>query len=99
MVERVEGVRAGGVAAFGLYDEARSVVSELGADLEELQSLEPDAALGNGGLGLTSMRERTEGLGGRVEVISDPGRGTTLTFTIPLTDQRQSTSAAGAGKS
>jgi glycogen phosphorylase len=35
----------------GLYDEARSAVSELGADLEELQSLEPDAALGNGGLG------------------------------------------------
>src|SRR5688572_8023207 len=35
----------------GLYDEARSVVSELGADLEELESLEPDAALGNGGLG------------------------------------------------
>src|SRR5688572_5237309 len=35
----------------GLYDEAKSVVSELGADLEELESLEPDAALGNGGLG------------------------------------------------
>lgn len=35
----------------GLYDEARAVVSELGADLEELQSLEHDAALGNGGLG------------------------------------------------
>src|SRR5688500_12146831 len=35
----------------GLYDEARNVVSELGADLEELESLEPDAALGNGGLG------------------------------------------------
>jgi glycogen phosphorylase len=35
----------------GLYDEAKSVISELGADLEELQSLEPDAALGNGGLG------------------------------------------------
>ncbi|HYR30093.1 MAG TPA: glycogen/starch/alpha-glucan family phosphorylase, partial [Thermoanaerobaculia bacterium] len=35
----------------GLYDEARAVVSELGGDFEELQSLEPDAALGNGGLG------------------------------------------------
>ena len=35
----------------GLYDEARAVVSELGVDLEELQALEPDAALGNGGLG------------------------------------------------
>ncbi|MBV9493590.1 MAG: glycogen/starch/alpha-glucan phosphorylase [Acidobacteria bacterium] len=35
----------------GLYDDARTVVSDLGADLEELQALEPDAALGNGGLG------------------------------------------------
>ncbi|MFZ2490615.1 MAG: glycogen/starch/alpha-glucan phosphorylase [Thermoanaerobaculia bacterium] len=35
----------------GLYDEARSIVTELGADLDELQALEPDAALGNGGLG------------------------------------------------
>jgi starch phosphorylase len=35
----------------GIYDEARSVLLELGADLEELQDLEHDAALGNGGLG------------------------------------------------
>jgi glycogen phosphorylase len=35
----------------GIYDEARAIVGELGADLEELQSLESDAALGNGGLG------------------------------------------------
>ncbi len=35
----------------GLYDEAKGVLSELGADLEELQALEHDAALGNGGLG------------------------------------------------
>jgi starch phosphorylase len=34
-----------------IYDEARTIVTELGADLEELAALEPDAALGNGGLG------------------------------------------------
>ncbi|HXA19940.1 MAG TPA: glycogen/starch/alpha-glucan phosphorylase [Thermoanaerobaculia bacterium] len=34
-----------------LYDEAKSIIAELGADLEELGSLEHDAALGNGGLG------------------------------------------------
>jgi starch phosphorylase len=33
------------------YDEARAIVTELGEDLDELQQLEPDAALGNGGLG------------------------------------------------
>src|SRR5260370_935975 len=32
----------------GIYDEARSVIAELGVDFDELQSLEPDAALGNG---------------------------------------------------
>ncbi|HEV7763984.1 MAG TPA: glycogen/starch/alpha-glucan phosphorylase [Thermoanaerobaculia bacterium] len=35
----------------GIYDAARSVLSELGDDLDELQALEHDAALGNGGLG------------------------------------------------
>ncbi len=39
------------LANLGLLDEARSVVAELGDDLEELLALEPDAALGNGGLG------------------------------------------------
>jgi starch phosphorylase len=34
-----------------LYDEAKSIIAELGVDLEELESLEHDAALGNGGLG------------------------------------------------
>ncbi|HEX7709097.1 MAG TPA: glycogen/starch/alpha-glucan phosphorylase [Thermoanaerobaculia bacterium] len=35
----------------GIYDEAKNVLQELGADLEEIEELEPDAALGNGGLG------------------------------------------------
>jgi glycogen phosphorylase len=35
----------------GIYDEARAVLNDLGDDLEELQTLEHDAALGNGGLG------------------------------------------------
>src|SRR5438128_2923734 len=35
----------------GLYDDAKSIIAELGANLEEIASLEPDAALGNGGLG------------------------------------------------
>src|SRR3984893_8422656 len=35
----------------GLYDETKAIIAELGVDLEELQSLEHDAALGNGGLG------------------------------------------------
>jgi signal transduction histidine kinase len=38
------------------------------------------------GHGLLSMRQRTEALGGRFEVISTPGEGTLLSFTIPFAD-------------
>ncbi len=36
------------------------------------------------GLGLTSMRQRTELLGGSFSVTSDPGHGTTVSVTIPM---------------
>lgn len=36
------------------------------------------------GLGLTSMRERTELLGGSFSVASDPGHGTTVSVAIPM---------------
>jgi len=35
----------------GLLDTCREALSNLGADLEEIRAVEPDAALGNGGLG------------------------------------------------
>jgi signal transduction histidine kinase len=34
-------------------------------------------------LGLKSMRERTESLGGRFEIVSQPGQGTTILIDIP----------------
>jgi starch phosphorylase len=37
--------------ALGLYDEMRSVLAELKVDLSDLVEKEPDAGLGNGGLG------------------------------------------------
>ncbi|HEY4642503.1 MAG TPA: glycogen/starch/alpha-glucan phosphorylase [Thermoanaerobaculia bacterium] len=39
------------LANLELYDESKAIVAELGVDLEELEALEHDAALGNGGLG------------------------------------------------
>ncbi|HEY8184175.1 MAG TPA: glycogen/starch/alpha-glucan family phosphorylase, partial [Thermoanaerobaculia bacterium] len=39
------------LANLGLYDDTKAILSELGADFDELEALEPDAALGNGGLG------------------------------------------------
>src|SRR5262245_8586689 len=39
------------LANLGLVEPARAALSGLGVDLDELRALEPDAALGNGGLG------------------------------------------------
>jgi signal transduction histidine kinase/ligand-binding sensor domain-containing protein len=39
---------------------------------------------GLGGHGLPSMRARTEGLGGQLEIVSEPGQGTTVTVRIPI---------------
>src|SRR5258706_15121032 len=35
----------------GLYDDTKGIMAEMGVDLEELASLDPDAAPGNGGPG------------------------------------------------
>jgi signal transduction histidine kinase len=38
----------------------------------------------DGGVGLVSMRERAEEIGGRLEIDAEPGRGTTVTAVLPL---------------
>ena len=38
------------------------------------------------GIGLSTMRERVEGLGGKIEVKSSPGEGTKVTVKVPLED-------------
>jgi signal transduction histidine kinase len=48
---------------------------------------DPPAVLGRRGepsLGLFATRERLEALGGKLEILSAPGRGTTLVVTIPM---------------
>ncbi|MBL8680569.1 MAG: glycogen/starch/alpha-glucan phosphorylase [Myxococcales bacterium] len=42
---------ASNLHALGLYDEMRSILAELKVDLSDLVEKEPDAGLGNGGLG------------------------------------------------
>jgi signal transduction histidine kinase len=39
---------------------------------------------GGDGFGLFSIRERVEGLCGRMEIVSAFGQGTTVTITVPL---------------
>jgi signal transduction histidine kinase len=42
-----------------------------------------DASATPGGHGLISMRKRAEGLGGALQIATEPGAGTTLTVRIP----------------
>jgi len=48
-----------------------------------------DVSAQSNGHGLASMRERTDGLGGKFEIVSRQGEGTTLAFEIPLINQEQ----------
>lgn len=41
------------------------------------------------GLGLTSMKERIEKLRGELEIKSSPGKGTNISFVLPLADSRK----------
>jgi len=44
----------------------------------------PDEGTTTGGFGLTGMRERAKALGGWIELLSAPGRGTRVTLKVPV---------------
>lgn len=73
---------AGQVSMSVAFDdrEVRLIVSDDGCGFDPL----PHAAQAQHGLGLAGMRERAALAGGRAEVDSRPGAGTTVTVTIPL---------------
>jgi signal transduction histidine kinase/sugar lactone lactonase YvrE len=50
---------------------------------------DPQAVGDKGGLGLTSIRERVEGLGGELNVVSSPGEGTALRVNVNLSDTEE----------
>jgi signal transduction histidine kinase/ligand-binding sensor domain-containing protein len=41
----------------------------------------------SGGHGITGMRKRVEQLGGKLQIISEPGTGTTIALSLPLQEQ------------
>jgi signal transduction histidine kinase len=43
----------------------------------------PNGKQSGNGFGLTSMRQRVEGLAGKLEVESEPGGGTAVSATLP----------------
>lgn len=55
-----------------------------------VQDMETERPRRRGGIGLVSMRERAELLGGTLEIETSPGKGTRLTARIPLWQQENS---------
>ncbi|MFW6070642.1 MAG: sensor histidine kinase, partial [bacterium] len=49
----------------------------------------PPPAMDEGGLGLRSMRERAEALGGTLQIESEPGAGTTVRVRLPFEGGRR----------
>jgi NtrC-family two-component system sensor histidine kinase KinB len=85
------------VAATLRSDEIAIAVTDTGAGIprEYLAGIfepfvqVPHAPGGGAGLGLTISRRIVEGHGGRLTVQSEPGRGSTFTFTVRLAGERQ----------
>jgi two-component system chemotaxis sensor kinase CheA len=87
----------GGMVAIEVADDGRGVSPEVLARAEEAGSLaEVLAATGfstaeevtevaGRGVGLDAVKRSVEGLGGGLEVRSEPGRGTEVTLLLPLT--------------
>ena len=63
----------------GIAPEDLSILVE-----EFAQQSNPDRPAGGGlGLGLSVAKRCIETLGGNLEVVSQPGKGSTFTFTLP----------------
>jgi signal transduction histidine kinase len=76
-VQRHSGTNEARVTMTGSDGALRVVVADDGSGFDT-------ASAGNGGLGLVNMRERLHLLGGRLTIESEPGRGTVVTFEVPL---------------
>ncbi len=80
-VRRHSGARKVDVAVFSQGDKLVAKVSDDGHGFDP-EVLPP-------GVGTLGMRERTLGLGGKLEVESEPGAGTTVRFEAPLENLRR----------
>jgi PAS domain S-box-containing protein len=89
---RIElGVEAeGGCARFTVRDEGLGIpLGEQKRIFEKFYRLDPDhrRGIGGSGLGLYICRELVRSMNGRIWVESDPGKGATFTFELPIADR------------
>jgi signal transduction histidine kinase len=88
------------------HSQASAVVIHIGPDPADADTLVlavaddgtgfDAAAVGAGRLGLASMRERAERLGGELSITSSPGEGTTVRVIVPRALGRRSEDVAAA---
>jgi signal transduction histidine kinase len=81
--------RRGDEVAMSVTDTGSGISREYLATIFEPFVQVPHASGGGAGLGLTISRRIVEGHGGRLSVQSEPGRGSTFTFTVPIAAGRQ----------
>jgi signal transduction histidine kinase len=65
-----------------IYADEEGVILEV---LDDGRGFDPSSIGAEGGMGLVSMRERTERLGGRLDVRSVPGEGTIVCVSLEVT--------------
>jgi len=86
----------GGEVAISVTDSGVGIPRDYLARIFEPFVQVPDAPAGGSGLGLTISRRIVESHGGQLTVQSEPGRGSTFTFTVPTRDERLSATGAGS---
>jgi NtrC-family two-component system sensor histidine kinase KinB len=76
--------------AISVSDTGRGIPHDYVARVFEPFVQVPDAPAGGAGLGLSISRRIVESHGGQMTVRSEPGRGTTFAFTVPVAAQVRS---------
>ncbi|MGE0202328.1 MAG: ATP-binding protein [Hyphomicrobiaceae bacterium] len=87
--------KEGKIVVFSVADEGRGIAKENQAKVfERFESQTQGSRHRGAGLGLSIVKSLVELHGGRVELVSEPGKGTTVTFRLPEAPMRAVTQTA-----
>jgi NtrC-family two-component system sensor histidine kinase KinB len=84
---QISAARRDGFVAIAVRDTGRGIPHDYLARVFEPFVQIPNAPAGGAGLGLSISRRIVEAHGGQITVRSEPGQGTTFTFTLPVAAQ------------